>query len=148
MLAVLRLLLLVASITGLHVGSPFHSHAPSRAAVARMQEVAVNVDEPAKAESSMNMNEETPSTERFIAIHTGTLEKWAEKFPRLQEHLADIQRSALIFPFKASPYLVEELIDWDREGTIKDDPFYRLIFPTMDMLSEEHQDLLNAACDP
>ena len=27
------------------------------------------------------------------------------------------------------------------------DPFYKLVFPTMDMLTQEHQDLLNNACD-
>jgi len=53
--------------------------------------------------------------------------------------------SALIFPFKASPYLVDELIDWECEGDIAEDPFYRLVFPTMDMLSEEHQEKLRTA---
>ena len=36
-------------------------------------------------------------------------------------------------------------IDWDMEGDIADDPFYRLVFPTMAMLSPEHQELLNKA---
>ena len=34
---------------------------------------------------------------------------------------------------------MEELIDWDREDDIKNDPFYRLVFPTMKMLSPEHR---------
>ena len=34
-----------------------------------------------------------------------------------------------------------------RAGDIGLDPFYKLVFPTMDMLTQEHQDLLNAACD-
>ena len=37
---------------------------------------------------------------------------------------------------------MEELIDWDREDDIKNDPFYRLVFPTMAMLSPEHRKLL------
>ena len=32
-------------------------------------------------------------------------------------------------------------------GDIGLDPFYKLVFPTMDMLTQEHQDLLNNACD-
>ena len=34
-----------------------------------------------------------------------------------------------------------------RAGDIGLDPFYKLVFPTMDMLTQEHQDLLNNACD-
>mgnify|MGYP003317017884 CR=1 FL=1 len=75
------------------------------------------------------------------------LDAYAEKHPRLEKHLKDIKMSALIFPFKASPYLVEELIDWEMEGDIKDDPFYRLVFPTMGMLSKEHEKYLNDAVD-
>merc|ERR1719231_1866386 len=33
------------------------------------------------------------------------------------------------------------------EGDIGEDPFYRLVFPTMDMLTQEHQDKLNSAVD-
>merc|ERR1711939_310987 len=71
-------------------------------------------------------------------------DKLAEQYPRLKDKVTDIKRSALIFPFKASPYLVDELIDWDMAGDIGLDPFYKLVFPTMDMLTQEHQDLLNA----
>ena len=53
--------------------------------------------------------------------------------------------SGLIFPFKASPYVIEELIDWEMEGDIGDDPFYRLIFPTMGMLAAHHREKLEAA---
>ena len=35
----------------------------------------------------------------------------------------------------------------DMAGDIGLDPFYKLVFPTMDMLTQEHQDLLNSACD-
>lgn len=90
---------------------------------------------------------ETPATERFRAIALNKIDQCAEDNPRLLPKLQDIKRSALIFPFKASPYLVDELIDWDLEGDIGEDPFYRLVFPTMDMLTQEHQDLLNGVCD-
>lgn len=85
--------------------------------------------------------------ERFIAISLKSLDKWAEKYPRLKPKLKDIQMAALIFPFKASPYLVEELIDWEMEGDIAKDPFYRLVFPTMDMLSKEHRAMLEEASE-
>jgi hypothetical protein len=37
--------------------------------------------------------------------------------------------------------------DFEHTGDIGLDPFYKLVFPTMDMLTQEHQDLLNNACD-
>merc|ERR1719217_79963 len=85
-----------------------------------------------------------PETTRFQAISLNAMDKWAEKFPRLQDKLTDIRMAALIFPFKASPYLVEELIDWEMEGDIADDPFYRLVFPTLDMLAPHHREKLEA----
>lgn len=36
-----------------------------------------------------------------------------------------------VLPFKASSYVLDELIDWDR---VPDDPMYRLVFPHRDML--------------
>jgi len=86
-------------------------------------------------------------SERFKAITLTSLDTWSDKYPRLKENLQDIQRAALIFPFKASPYLVDELIDWEMEGDIKDDPFYKLVFPTMAMLSADHRKLLEDTCD-
>jgi L-lysine 2,3-aminomutase len=100
----------------------------------------------AEVEASMEMNAAPVENERFMAISIQAMDKWAEKFPRLKEKLTDIRMSALIFPFKASPYLVEELIDWEMEGDIADDPFYRLVFPTMGMLSPEHRAILEGAC--
>jgi len=111
-------------------------------------EVAADLMPPAEESTVVDLsNEAPPEQTRFKAIALNALDDWAEKFPRLQPNLQDIQRSGLVFPFKASPYLVEELIDWEMEGDIKDDPFYRLVFPTMAMLTQEHQELLNAACD-
>ena len=121
--------------------------APAARAAVRMQEIAIDAA-PAEADKPLDLsNEAPPEQTRFKAISLNDLDKWADKFPRLKPELQDIQRSGLIFPFKASPYLVEELIDWGMEGDIKDDPFYRLVFPTMTMLSAEHQVLLNDACD-
>ena len=54
--------------------------------------------------------------ERFRAINAKDMDKLAEQYPRLKDKVTDIKRSALIFPFKASPYLVDELIDWDMAG--------------------------------
>ena len=85
-----------------------------------------------------------PATDRYSPITIFNLEDVAKKYPRLAPCLDDIRLSSLVFPFKASPYVVDELIDWKREGSIKDDPFYRLVFPTMAMLSPEHQDRLLA----
>jgi KamA family protein len=82
--------------------------------------------------------------ERYKAISLQSLDKVAEKHPQLKPHLDDIKLSGLIFPFKASPYYVDELVDWESEN-LRDDPFYRLIFPTMDMLIPEHQEKLRKA---
>merc|ERR1719230_1089996 len=96
-------------------------------------------------DASMDMEGKQVENERFKAISINALDEWADKYPRLQEKMRDIKLSALIFPFKASPYLVDELIDWEMEGDIADDPFYRLVFPTLDMLSLEHKERLEAA---
>jgi len=103
-------------------------------------------------EGEYSANEMAPDVavekaERFRAINAKDMDKLADQYPRLKDKVTDIKRSALIFPFKASPYLVDELIDWDMAGDIGLDPFYKLVFPTMDMLTQEHQDLLNNACD-
>lgn len=82
--------------------------------------------------------------ERYKAISLQALDKVAEKHPQLKEHLEDIRLSGMVFPFKASPYYVDELIDWDSPN-LRDDPFYRLVFPTMDMLEPHHQKMLRDA---
>lgn len=81
---------------------------------------------------------------RYKAVSLQSLDKVAERHPELEPHLEDIRLSGLIFPFKASPYYIDELVDWKAEN-LRDDPFYRLIFPTMDMLIPEHQEKLRAA---
>ena len=84
---------------------------PRQAASPRMMagETAASVDVesvPAPAAATDYAAGEAVSkevSERFKAITLTSLEKWADKYPRLKENLQDIQRAALIFPFKASP---------------------------------------------
>ena len=93
----------------------------------------------------MNGMEPAPiGNERYKAISLQAIDKVAEKHPQLKPHLDDIRLSGLVFPFKASPYYVDELIDWDSDN-LRDDPFYRLVFPTMDMLEERHRNKLYKA---
>ncbi|HGY55777.1 MAG TPA: 4Fe-4S cluster-binding domain-containing protein [Caldithrix abyssi] len=54
----------------------------------------------------------------------------------------ELQHLVKVFPFKVSRYVLDELIDWDN---FKEDPIYRLVFPSKDMLSEEHWQLLKSA---
>lgn len=82
---------------------------------------------------------------RYKAITVHSLDPVAERHPRLLPHIEDIKLASLIFPFKASPYLVDELIDWETTGDIRLDPFYKLVFPTMEMLQPEHAALLREA---
>ena len=145
-----RCCLLPSSASAYHMASGLAPMPAPRLATSalRMQEVDAVVEPITEdVETPMDMSATaTPTTERFKAISLNALDEWGEKFPRLQPKLKDIKMSSLIFPFKASPYLVEELIDWEMEGDIQDDPFYRLVFPTMDMLSAEHRALLEDVC--
>jgi hypothetical protein len=43
--------------------------------------------------------------------------------PALLPHLYDVKLAGMVFPFKASPYYVDELIDWNSED-VRKDPFY------------------------
>jgi KamA family protein len=113
----------------------------------------IAVDEGLNSMIGMNMNgmeqsqlQQQQPNERYRAISLQVVDKIAEKHPEILPHLNDIRLSGLIFPFKASPYFVDELIDWSvGSEKVKDDPFYRLVFPTLDMLKPEHrQKLLDA----
>jgi KamA family protein len=84
------------------------------------------------------------TNERYKAISLQAVDKIAEKHPQIIPHLDDIKLAGLIFPFKVSPYYVDELVDWEA-ANVREDPFYKLIFPTMDMLEGHHQDKLRAA---
>ena len=88
--------------------------------------------------------------ERYKAISLQSLDSIVQKHPQFAEHVDDVKLAGLIFPFKASPYYVDELVDWEAEN-VREDPFYKLVFPTMDMLIPEHQEKLrtaHAAGDP
>jgi len=84
--------------------------------------------------------------ERYKAISLQAIDKVAEDHPQLKPHLWDVKLAGLVFPFKASPYYVDELVDWEADD-VTQDPFYKLVFPTLDMLSEEHRAKLEAAHD-
>eukprot|EP00804_Cyclotella_cryptica_P000899 CCRYP_001131-RB/>CCRYP_001131-RB protein AED:0.01 eAED:0.01 QI:140/1/1/1/1/1/3/1629/505 len=85
-----------------------------------------------------------PHHERYKAISLQAVDKVAERHPALLPHLHDVKLAGMVFPFKASPYYVDELIDWDAED-VRQDPFYRLVFPTLDMLRKDHRSKLEAA---
>ena len=108
----------------------------------RMSTQAVAVDDGLNGMIDMS-GLEPPPNERYKAISLHAIDTIAEKHPQIIPHLDDIRLSGLIFPFKASPYFVDELIDWEvGSEKVKEDPFYRLVFPTMDMLSDEHREKL------
>ncbi len=58
------------------------------------------------------------------------------------DEIMDLKYLTKIFPFKASSYVLEELIDWQHRDS---DPIYRLIFPRHEMLSEHNWQLLKQA---
>lgn len=143
-----RTTLVVLVLTGVRAFSPARMPMPSRMSSTRVySEAEMQVDLKITENFEMEGKAEAPVNERFRAITLANLDAVAEKHPRLQEHLKDIKMSALIFPFKASPYLVDELIDWEMEGDIRTDPFYRLVFPTMGMLSDEHREKLETTVE-
>lgn len=82
--------------------------------------------------------------ERYKAISLQALDKLAVQFPKLEPLLYDIKLSGMVFPFKASPYFVEELIDWNLDD-VSTDPFYKLVFPTLNMLRPDHREKLEKA---
>lgn len=82
--------------------------------------------------------------ERYKAISLQALDKVADAHPELKPHLYDVKLAGMVFPFKASPYYVDELIDWEA-GNVRDDPFYKLVFPTLDMLIPAHREMLETA---
>lgn len=110
----------------------------------QMASQAVSVDEGLHGMIGRNgMEHSSQPNERYRAISLQAVDKIADKHPEIIPHLDDIRLSGLIFPFKASPYFVDELIDWSvGSEKVKDDPFYRLVFPTLDMLSSQHRQKL------
>eukprot|EP00439_Symbiodinium_sp_Y106_P044136 s602_g5.t1 len=91
-----------------------------------------------------------PAMEKFRAITSKNVDKFlkeridastGEKKLKLAQRLQDIQLAALVFPFRCSSYVMEHLINWDSED-LDEDPMYRLLFPTLQMLSRRHQQQL------
>jgi len=66
------------------------------------------------------------------------------RFARMlsEEELQELHFLTKIFPFKASRYVLDELIDWQHRDS---DPIYRLIFPKPEMLERQHWQLLKSA---
>ena len=90
---------------------------PTRSSMVRMQE-EVTIAPPKTVVDAVidsTTNEAPQAQTRFTAVNLNSLDKWAEKFPALEPKLKDIKMSGLIFPFKASPYVIEELIDWEMD---------------------------------
>lgn len=51
---------------------------------------------------------------------------------------------ATVLPFKSNSYVVNELIDWEN---FEQDPIFKLTFPVMEMLSQEHFESIEQALD-
>lgn len=145
-------LALMALIAGAHgfapqrVNSPRATNAIRMAGETKTVDAGVDVSEGIAVEGLNNIIgtngvADNQPNERYKAISLQSLDKLAEKIPELKEHLYDIKLAGLVFPFKASPYYVEELVDWKAEN-VRDDSFYRLIFPTLDMLETHHREKL------
>jgi KamA family protein len=62
--------------------------------------------------------------------------QWEKLSQELRESVTVVSR---VLPFRVNPYVMEELIDWDR---IPDDPIYRLTFPHRDMLRPHEYEAL------
>jgi len=125
-----------AAVSSLNVLEAPRDVAPSKVEVSN----AIAVEGMNNIISANGIDPNQPN-ERYKAISLQSLEKVAEKHPQIKPHLYDIKLAGLVFPFKASPYFVDELIDWDCEN-VKEDPFYKLVFPTLDMLISKHREML------
>ena len=75
----------------------------------------------------------------YKAFTTRTIET-IPQFAALPSEIHDaIETVSRVMPFRASNYVIDELIDWDRPA---EDPIFRLIFPQKGMLSPEDYDSL------
>lgn len=54
----------------------------------------------------------------------------------------DMRVVAEVFPFRVNPYVIEELINWNR---VPDDPIFQLTFPQRGMLTPEHFRMMEKA---
>ncbi|MBN2424445.1 MAG: lysine 2,3-aminomutase [Calditrichaceae bacterium] len=76
----------------------------------------------------------------FFSFKKFSNSKYAKYLPK--RDLDNLKYLTGIFPFKVSEYVLDELIDWQN---YKNDPIYRLTFPTKKMLSLKNWKLLKEA---
>mmetsp|Transcript_8794 Transcript_8794/g.24351 ORF Transcript_8794/g.24351 Transcript_8794/m.24351 type:complete len:196 (-) Transcript_8794:229-816(-) len=135
-------------ISPLVAGLSFSSDLPNKKSIIKNARKAsatqTNYQATAVEPQIVDMSADVVQTERYKAISLQALDKVAEDHPQLKPHLYDVKLAGMVFPFKASPYYVDELIDWEA-ADVRQDPFYKLVFPTLDMLTDEHREKLEAA---
>ncbi len=82
--------------------------------------------------------EKEPSSEPLEKYRPWTRNQLAElvnKHPEFSEVLEDVQMASRVFPFRLSTHVIDNLIKWDN---LREDPFFHLLIPTLDMLEEGH----------
>lgn len=67
----------------------------------------------------------------YRAYDSRHLDEIGQRFHLDEALVADVRRAAAIFPFRVNEHVLTELIDWAR---VPDDPIFRLVFPTTEML--------------
>jgi len=67
--------------------------------------------------------------------------EWSQLAPELQRA---VQVSSTVLPFRTNPYVMSELIDWDR---VPDDPMYQLTFVQEQMLAPDDFNTMAALLD-
>ncbi|NCA69711.1 MAG: lysine 2,3-aminomutase [Sphingobacteriia bacterium] len=90
-------------------------------------------------DSQHSMASQTPSYRPFTLRDLRRIPQLA-RLPRALSQ--EIETVARVLPFRANNFVVEELIDWRR---VPDDPYFRLVFPTRDLLQPADFDRLSAA---
>ena len=94
----------------------------------------------------MKSDEKTSSLESFEKYRPWTRNQLAElanKHPEFSEVLTDVQMASRVFPFRLSSHVIDNLIKW---GNLRDDPFFHLLIPTLEMLEEGHREALREVC--
>jgi L-lysine 2,3-aminomutase len=74
-----------------------------------------------------------PSKYKAYNIHTLETIPHLSKFDK--DIIEDIKIVSEIYPFKTNNYVLDHLINWEKDG---DDPIFRLNFPHKGMLTEEN----------
>ncbi len=88
------------------------------------------------------MTHAVPSTTdapRYRAVTRSNVHKtpqWSSMSPQMREAIEVVSS---VLPFRTNPYVMDELIDWDR---VPDDPMYQLTFVQKGMLAEADYDKL------